>query len=87
MVQVCAMQIVRHTPAAPVPINLAWSERLFRAKAAQTGGVVRRKIRDVHREVGRDAFIAEVQRRGFHLVECGDQYLVICHPGQLRILC
>ncbi len=68
-------------------INHAWLARIFSANAAKNGGVVRRKIRDVHREVGRATFIAEVQRRGFHLITCSDQYLVICHDGQLRVIC
>ncbi len=66
---------------------MAWMARIFAARAAQAGGVVRRKIKDVHREVGREAFVAEVQKRGFHLIVCGDQYVVICHDGNLRVIC
>ncbi|SNR34729.1 hypothetical protein SAMN06265370_102299 [Puniceibacterium sediminis] len=66
---------------------MPWMNRIFSARAAQTGGVVRRKMRDVHREIGRDVFIAEVQRRGFHLIACGDQYVVICHEGHMRVIC
>nr|WP_149586994.1 N-(5'-phosphoribosyl)anthranilate isomerase [Tabrizicola flagellatus] len=71
------------SPAATLP----WLDHVFSAKAAATGGVVRRSIRDVEREVGRARFVAEVRRRGFHLVECGGQYIVICNQGQIRILC
>jgi hypothetical protein len=49
--------------------------------------VVRRAVRDVEREVGRERFIREVRMRGHHLVECGGQFIVICNPGQIRILC
>ena len=31
--------------------------------------------------------IAEVRARGFHLIECGSQLVVICHPGGLRVVC
>lgn len=72
---------------SPPPVNPAWCTRLFGAQAARTGGVVRRKKRDVHREIGYAAFVAEVRARGFHLLECGDQYLVICHDGHLRVIC
>ena len=86
--------LVHSSPSAQIapldqdrPVNHAWMRRIFSAKAAQTGGVVRRKMRDVHREVGREAFVAEIQRRGFHLLTCGDQYLIICHDGHLRVIC
>ena len=51
------------------------------------GGVIRRALRDVEREVGRDALEAEVRARGFHLVECGGQLIVICNTGRLQVLC
>lgn len=74
-----------HTRTAP--LNRGWTKRLFNAKAAQTGGVIRRNKRDVHREMGYAALVTEVQARGFHLLECGDQYLIICHNGTLRLIC
>jgi hypothetical protein len=77
------MQMLRPLPLAAHP----WLQELFSAKAALNGGVVRRAIRDVEREIGRAAFVSEVRRRGFHLVECGGQFIVICNPGQVRILC
>ena len=64
-----------------------WMEDVFSAKSATRGGVVRRAVRDVEREVGRAAFLEEVRRRGFHLVECGGQFIVICNSGQMRVLC
>lgn len=67
--------------------NAAWVHRIFRARAVANGGVVRRAIRDVHREIGRDVLIEEVRKRGFHLIECGGQYLIVCHSGQLRVVC
>ncbi len=90
------MTVRAYPPAQPqqtlperpaVAINPAWMNRIFSARAAQTGGVVRRKMRDIHREVGYQTFVAEVQRRGFHLIVCGDQYLIICHDGHLRVIC
>jgi hypothetical protein len=78
-----SMQIVR-APARPV--NQPWIDQVFFAKAVNRAGVVRRAVRDVEREVGRDAFIHEVRRRGFHLVECGGQFIVICNSGQMKIL-
>lgn len=65
--------------------NHAWMSRIFRAKAAQTGGVVRRAIRDVEREVGLETLEAEIRRKGFHMLECGEQVIIICHDGRLRV--
>ncbi len=76
------MQILR-----PQISNPGWCDAVFTAKAATKGGIVRRAIRDVDREIGREAFVREVRRRGYHLIEVGGQYVVICSPGQLTVLC
>lgn len=67
--------------------GFAWIDSLFQAKAVDKGGIVRRATKDVEREVGRPAFIAEVRRHGFHLVECGGQFIVICNPGVMTVIC
>lgn len=66
--------------------NPSWCDAVFAAKAAQKGGIVRRAVRDVEREVGRHAFIAEVSRRHFHLIECADQFIVICRQDDVTVL-
>ena len=75
----------------PFPIgfkpNPQWAEAVFSAKAVERGGIVRRAVRDVERELGRAAFVHEVRRRGFHLVECGGQFIVICNTGQVQVIC
>lgn len=75
----------RRAPRAAV--NEAWLRHLFAAQAVQKAGVLRRAVADVEREVGRPAFIAEVQRRGFHLLEVGGHFLIICQPGAVRMIC
>jgi hypothetical protein len=62
-------------------------DRLFAAEAVRRGGIVRRAVRDVEREIGRDQLELEVRRRGFHLVEVAGQFVIICTPGQLRVIC
>lgn len=71
----------------PPIANPNWLAAVFDAKVCGKGGVLRRAVRDVNREVGREAFTAEVRRRGWHLVESGGQYIVICNQGDIRILC
>lgn len=84
------MEHFRPTPTNvkldPVP-NPNWLAAVFAAKACQRGGILRRAIRDVHREVGRDAFIAAVRRHGWHLIEADGQYIVFCNQGDIRIIC
>lgn len=60
---------------------------MFDAKSASRGGVIRRAVRDVEHEIGREAFVSEVRARGFHLVEIGGQFIVICNDGQMKVHC
>ncbi|PIV73389.1 MAG: N-(5'-phosphoribosyl)anthranilate isomerase [Rhodobacteraceae bacterium CG17_big_fil_post_rev_8_21_14_2_50_65_11] len=63
-----------------------WIDHMFAAKSARRGSVVRRSRAWVDREVGRSLFEAEVRRRGYHLIETADQFIVVCHNGPIRIL-
>ncbi|MEL6959684.1 MAG: N-(5'-phosphoribosyl)anthranilate isomerase [Pseudomonadota bacterium] len=63
-----------------------WIDHMFSAKAVGRGGVIRRAVPWVEHEIGRARFIAEVERRGFHLLECGHQFVVICSRGPIRKL-
>ncbi len=71
----------------PLTRHSGWIDAAFSARAVAEGGIIRRAVRDVEREVGRDAFLREVRRRGFHLIECGGQFILICNPGQLQLHC
>ena len=66
-------------------IATTFFSNLFASRAAQDGAVVRRKVRDVERFVGRAAFYAEVQRRGFQLIENGGQFIVVCNREPLKV--
>jgi len=57
---------------------------LFGSKAAAHGAVVRRKVRDVERIVGREAFLSEVRRRGFSAVENAGQFVIFCNSQKIR---
>ncbi len=61
-----------------------WLRHLFSSQAAQDGGVVRRKIRDIDRFVGREVFLAEMRRRGFAVVENAGQYVIFCNREPVR---
>jgi hypothetical protein len=77
-----ATMTLRHDPPMPM-----WLAHMFEAKTASRGGIVRRSVESVEREVGRAVFLAEVQRRGFHCVECGGQLIVICNRGHMQVIC
>lgn len=77
------MEHIRAFPVSPSADH--WLAMIFSAKAAQ-GGVVRRSIAWVDREVGRDRFMAEVRARGFHLLASRTQFIVICHRDPVQIL-
>jgi hypothetical protein len=72
--------------AGHIPQNELWLRQVFSAKSVSTGGVVRRRARDVDRKVGRARFELEVRRRGFRLLEVGDQLIVVCSKAPLRIV-
>ena len=57
---------------------------LFDSKAARDGAVVRRKVWDVERLVGRAAFLAELKRRGFAVVEDAGQFVILCNSEPVR---
>ena len=77
------MQMLR----PPIP-NAAWCSALFGARAASKGGIIRRSVRSVEHEIGRELFLNEVRRRGFYHIECGDdQFVVICNDGQMKVHC
>ena len=64
-----------------------WFDQVFSAKAVSKGGVIRRSKADVDRKIGRDRLELEVRKRGFHLVEAGNQFLIICDRGDIRLIC
>lgn len=71
----------------PLPITPdLWLRQLFGAQAARDGGVVRRKVRDVERIVGRDAFERELRRRGFRAVENSGQFVIFCNRAPVRLI-
>lgn len=67
----------------------AWVDQIFTVSMqANVGGVVRRARYSVDEHHGAmDEIIATARDRGFHVVETGDQVVVLCHQGDLTIHC
>jgi hypothetical protein len=59
---------------------------VFSSQAARDGRVLRRKLTHVDRYVGRDAFYAELARRGFHAVENAGQVIIFCNQEPVRVI-
>ena len=59
---------------------------MLSAKAALSGGVVRRSVRDMEHMVGRERFLSEMDRRGFTVVENAGQIVVFCNVDPVRIV-
>ena len=57
---------------------------MFGSRAARDGAVVRRKVRDVERIVGREVFLAEIRRRGYPAVENAGQFVIFCNQEPIR---
>ncbi len=58
--------------------------RLFSSRAAQSGAIVRRQVRDVERYVGRDAFLCELSRRGYPVIENAGQFIIFCNQEPIE---
>lgn len=64
----------------PSPLSPdGWILDLFSSKAARSGGVIRRKRRDIELYAGLTRFLNEVERRGFTAIENAGQIIVFCN--------
>lgn len=64
----------------------AWIDQIFKTRVSKNGGIARRKKASVHKYASRDVLIRAVKRRGFHLIEIGDQYVILCNTGDMRVI-
>ncbi len=71
--------------ASPLTPN-EWVTDLFSSRAASSGGVVRRKCRDIERYVGRAEFEQVLQRRGYHAIENAGQMDIFCNQEPIRVV-
>lgn len=63
-----------------------WVVQIFSARSAAEGGIVRRKVADVERLIGRERFLYEVRRRGFRAIENAGQFVIFCNRQAVRVL-
>ncbi len=60
-----------------------WLDHIFSSKSALSGGIVRRRMRDVERIAGRELFRQELRRRGFRAIENNGHFVVFCNRAPL----
>lgn len=71
----------------PAPFTAdAWLAHVFSSKAVCEGAIIRRKLRDVERYVGRDRFEDELRRRGFQAIENAGQIVIFCNREPIRLV-
>ncbi len=62
-----------------------WMRQMLATKTALDSGVIRRRVSDVERLVGRDAFLAAMKRRGFRVVENAGHFVVFCNSDEVLL--
>jgi hypothetical protein len=62
-------------------------DELFQAEEVKKNGIVRRNKANFDRFSSLFELAARVRKEQFHLIETGDQYIVICNTGALKIHC
>lgn len=60
---------------------------MFGAQSVDKENIVRRKKADVQKYASFSALLNRVRAEQYHLIETGDQYIVICNQGVLKIHC
>ena len=63
-----------------------WLETIFSSRNAIRGGVIRRQTSDIHRIVGQDRFLDELNRRGYRAVENAGQTIIFCNAEPIHIV-
>lgn len=65
----------------------AWLREWFSAQACSRGGIIRRNRRYVEQFTSLETVISEAKKRKWHVVEIGDQIVVLCNDGDMRVHC
>lgn len=68
-----------------IPKGRSWLEQIFDAKQIAKNGLVRRSVDDVHENASFEILQEMTIENGFHLIETGGQYVILCNTGSLII--
>lgn len=64
-----------------------WLDQMFDADQVDSGGVIRRKKQAVLKHTSISAVVKRAKAEGWHVLENGDQLVVLCNPGVVKIHC
>ena len=64
-----------------------WIEQMFGAQIVEKEGIVRRKKSDVHKNASFKILEKYCREQQYHLIETGNQYIVMCNAGALKVHC
>lgn len=71
----------------PLPVSAQeWLHQMMSSRTAIGGGIVRRKVTDVERLIGRDPFLALMRARGYRVVENAGHFVIFCNAEPVRVL-
>jgi hypothetical protein len=70
-----------------IPSPEVWVNQILTARQARDSVVVRRFRRDVRKFASSSSLMKKVLKRGFQLIRTVDQYVVLCHKGDIKIYC
>jgi hypothetical protein len=65
----------------------AWLTQVFSAGQVAKGNIVRRKKSTVEKQSSMKDLIRAVKKKKFHLIETGDQVIVVCNTGTVKLVC
>ena len=60
---------------------------MFNSKIVKKEGVVRRKKSMIDERGAFEDMLESVKKRKYHLIETGDQYIIICNQGRIKMHC
>lgn len=64
-----------------------WLDQMFNANQVISGGIIRRSVQDVLKYSSIGDVVDRAKENGWHVILNGDQIVVLCNPGEVKILC
>jgi len=65
--------------------GMAWIKQIFKAQEVKRGSLIRRKKDWVHKQASYDLLERYCRKQHFHLLETGEQYVVLCNDGEIKV--
>lgn len=63
-----------------------WVAQIFQSQMAKTGGLARRKISSIQKYASLNEVELECAKRGYHIVENGNQWIIFCNKAKVQII-